>query len=414
MKIFSNEKKELLLKMVLGLLCFLSRSNSLQSESSVKRKLCSSKVKTASELQKIVGKSALRQPGSKNYKRSWTHWLFPSVDSIRYELAQVLPDPVNEEELKDLSFSLGVAADTGEMPSFEEAGARAGYALDYFCRARLLADLLIDTENPTLPDFWTDAIQRNALIRNTSDHTTASNVLPCNLTSLGGGPGFDFVSAALVSSFNSAGGSRNLTPINATILDYEVGWKSLVESMNEATRKVLLSENTISCNWGGICDITESLYHPSNVACINVVETTSIWTCQYCVAENAKCLRESDFVFFRELFQAAAVGSLFIITETTPRLWPEFYKLLLEQNKKEENNLGLKIGFPYMRGPHMVIYKSETTEEDSSVINERDIKNIRHYMQYSQNHEKLMESGWERQKSKRFYRNNAYIEHASL
>lgn len=392
-------KDELIRTTLFAFICFLTTSDSLQPSFSVERGLSSTKVKTATELKALVEKSAFRHRGSKNYKKSWTHWLFASVDTIRYELAQILPDPVNEKELKKLSFSLGVAADEGEMPSFGEAGARAGYALDYFCRARLLADLLIDTENPTLPDFWADVVQKHALMQYRSDVTDAA--LPCNLTSLGGGPGFDFVSAALVSTFNTAGESNMRTPINATILDYEPGWESLVIAMNEATSKVLMSENILSCKWGGTCDITKSLQHPSNTACLKAVKTTTIWTCQYCVAENAKRLRESDFVFFRELFDAAAVGSLFVITETTPRLWPEFYELLLEQNEKKGSNAVMKIGLPYMRGPHMMIYKAEFASGDSSVISTRDLESIEHYMQYSQNHKNLIETGWKRQKRKR-------------
>ena len=94
-------------------------------------------------------------------------------------------------------------------------------------------------------------------------------------------------------------------------------------------------------------------------------------------------------------------GSLFVITETTPRLWPEFYELLLEQNEKKGSNAVMKIGLPYMRGPHMMIYKAEFASGDSSVISTRDLESIQHYMQYSQNHKNLMETGWKRQKRKR-------------
>ena len=61
----------------------------------------------------------------------------------------------------------------------------------------------------------------------------------------------------------------------------------------------------------------------------------------------------------------------------------------------------MKIGLPYMRGPHMMIYKAEFASGDSSVISTRDLESIQHYMQYSQNHKNLMETGWKRQKRKR-------------
>lgn len=383
----------------------LARCTSLQTVASrpFKERTISSTIVSAGELQELARKSGLRQRGSKSYRKAWTHWKHLAVDSIRYELEALLPDPVNEVELESLSFSLGVAADTGEMPSFEAAGARSGYALDYFCRARLLADLLVDVDSPTLPAFWNDEVSRwHALMGGKKDRSTHTPT--CNMTSLGGGPGFDFVACALVSSFLSAGNSEDIVAINATILDYEPGWENLVGVMNDATQKLLPYESKMSCHWGGICDITKPLDHPSNSDCLNNIDFTTIWTCQYCVAENAKQLRDSDYVFFRDLFQAAVVGSVFIITETTPRLWPEFYELLLEHNEKNPDVL-LKIGLPYVRGPHMAIYKTDVISGEAPMIEDRDMERLRSYEEYSYNHEKLMESGWERQKSKRFSRN---------
>jgi hypothetical protein len=382
-----------------------ARCAGLQAAASVVKRTHSSAVKSAAELQQLAEKSRLQQRGSKSYRKAWTHWKHLTVDSIRYELEKILPDPVNEGELEFLSFSLGVAADTGEMPSFEAAGARSGYALDYFCRALLLADLLMNADNPTLPDYWgSEVVQRHALMRGNRDRSTDAPC--CNVTSLGGGPGFDFVACALVSAFGSAGDTDSIVRINATILDYEPGWGNLVGAMNEATNIMLPYDNKISSRWGGVCDITKTLDHPSNAACLEVVNSTTIWTCQYCVAENAKQLRDSGYVFFRDLFQAATVGSLFIITETTPRLWPEFYELLVEYNAKNDH-VCLKIGFPYVRGPHMAIYKTDNINEDLPAISDRDMEKLRGYETYSWNHEKLMETGWERQKSKRFSRNIA-------
>ena len=38
------------------------------------------------------------------------------------------------------------------MPSFEDAGSRSGYALDFFCRSRMLADILFDLEQKMLEE----------------------------------------------------------------------------------------------------------------------------------------------------------------------------------------------------------------------------------------------------------------------
>lgn len=222
-----------------------------------------------------------------------------------------------------------------------------------------------------------------------------------NLISLGGGPGFDFVAAALISSFN-AGMHGEISPIKATILDYESGWSTLVNAMGNATNNILSSKEQMTCSWGGVCDITKPLDHPSNVACLaHINSTATIWTCQYCVAENAIALRDSDYVFFRNLFEKVPVGTVFIFSETTPRLWPEFYSLLLEECEKNKD-IALNIGFPYKRGPLMVIQKN--MKSSSPMINNKDLRALQAFEKYSEKHDQLMDTGWERQKSKKFSR----------
>ena len=369
-----------------------------------------SSLKTPKELQSLAHKSTLRKRGSKNFQKAWRNWLHLSVDSIRNELNRNLPDPVDENELEDLSFSLGVAADIGEMPSgFSNSGARSGYALDYFCWARLLADFFIDTDNPTLPMFWQDVFDNHSFLQNGAEHVNGQNGAEradgrvCNLTSIGGGPGFDFVGAALVSTFNAGGEYEKISPIQATILDYESGWSNLVEAMNEATNNVLQTEKKTTCTWGGVCDVTKPLNHPSNADCLAKADSTSIWTCQYCVAENAIALRDSDYIFFRNLFEAVPNDTLFIFSETTPRLWPEFYALLVDECETNQS-MSLQIGFPYKRGPLMVIQKTSSERTDLPIINKRDMKALQDFKKYAERHEQLMETGWERQKSKKFFR----------
>jgi hypothetical protein len=92
-----------------------ARCAGLQAAASVVKRTHSSAVKSAAELQQLAEKSRLQQRGSKSYRKAWTHWKHLTVDSIRYELEKILPDPVNEGELESLSFSLGVAADTNSI-----------------------------------------------------------------------------------------------------------------------------------------------------------------------------------------------------------------------------------------------------------------------------------------------------------
>lgn len=162
------------------------------------------------------------------------------------------------------------------------------------------------------------------------------------MVSLGGGPGYDFVGTALVAFYTNAGSDRIC--VHGTILDYEEGWSVLVRSMNTATQ-LALKQADFGVQWGGRCDISKSLYHPDNAPCLERVDTSHLWTCQYCVSENAKALRDSDNVFFRELFQAVPDGTLFLLTETTPRFWPDFYDLIQDGHVKQ-----IEIAFPRSTG----------------------------------------------------------------
>jgi hypothetical protein len=275
-------------------------------------------IASSDDILDLARKSALRKYGSSNYRKAWHHWLHLATLSIRHDLSENLPSPVDRERFENLAFRLGVAADTGEMPSFSDAGARSGYALDFFCRARNLAGLFMEKEDPSYPAGWSDAML------STPNATLEKSF---NLTSLGGGPGFDFVAAALASTFYAAGSEA--PSIHATILDYEEGWSNLVKAMDSATRNVL-QQPQMSCCWGGKCDITKPVAHPDNAACLAEISSTQLWTCQYCIAENMHLLRESKFVFFQDLFEAAPVGAMFIFTETTPRIWPDFCNLVAE------------------------------------------------------------------------------------
>eukprot|EP00984_Skeletonema_dohrnii_P027466 scaffold17003_cov130-Skeletonema_dohrnii-CCMP3373.AAC.3 len=170
------------------------------------------------------------------------------------------------------------------MPSFEDAGARSGYAVEFFCRAKNLADLFADTFNShyEFPAYWLEGL-RGSPILGSSDGGAYSVV------SLGGGPGFDYVSSAVATSFCSymeslrdqeetgSLSSSNLK-LHATILDYEEGWGDLVHAMVHSTQTILeRSTPTLSCDWGGKCDITQSIFHPSNAACSLLIDSTNLW-----------------------------------------------------------------------------------------------------------------------------------------
>jgi len=288
------------------------------------------------------------------------------------------------------------------MPSFEDVGARSGYAVEFFCRAKNLADLLVDTFNDffEFPEFWLEGLRDSLILggRDSGDYSVVS---------LGGGPGFDFVSVAVATTFCSyieslrdQGEASSSAKLHTTILDYEEGWGDLVHAMVNSTQTILEpSSPNLSCEWGGKCDITKSIFHPSNAACALLLSSTDLWVCQYCVAENAHKLQKSNYIFFRELFRHAQPGSLFVLSEVHPRLWPEFYDLLQEQSCCME-----EVGFN-KNGKQMLLRKSlssntPTQSEGLPKSSEKDRQLLEKFIEMGKHHERKIVAGWQRQEPK--------------
>lgn len=308
---------------------------------------------------------AHKTPGSIQYFKAWKQWLDIVLTALHDDLVHRLtPSPIGRDNssntsttttaTRQLSLQLGHAADTGAMPSgFQSAHARVGYALGYFGRIRLLAHILLYQQqqcHPPHSSMFQKQLQQLFLGPTFSKTSNTSTNTTIKLTSIGGGPGFDFCAAAIVATFSNgsrkkssskkpstaAGHTTSTSCVHATILDYEPGWESLVQVMAESTQSILNTTDDDTqhhhhhtCQFGGRCDITKSLLcHESNAACLALVDTTDLWTCQYCVTENATALRESNFVFFRELFAAVQEKTLFVFTDTTHRLWPELVDIV--------------------------------------------------------------------------------------
>mmetsp|Transcript_41731 Transcript_41731/g.76264 ORF Transcript_41731/g.76264 Transcript_41731/m.76264 type:complete len:434 (-) Transcript_41731:86-1387(-) len=376
-------------------------------------------IATPDELHKLGTSLSKRKPGSHGFYKGWIHWRTLALDSIRYNLSQNLPYPADKSQFESLFFHLGVAADVGQMPSFEDAGARSGYAVEFFCRAKNLADLYIDAWNPNyeFPDYWLEGLMETPMLGGGNGKAVEGNDgQPYSMVSLGGGPGFDYVSAALATSFCSYTSTSNedeessshpplpdnaAPSIKATILDYEEGWGDLVQAMTNSTQHTLQNSN-LACDWGGKCDITQSIYHPSNTACLSLVNSTQLWTCQYCVAENANLLQESKYIFFHDLFKLSQEGSIFVLSEVHPRLWPEFYKLIQEECPY------MQVGFN-KNGRQMLLRKSRgvddgAEDEGSSrplMISDKDRRLVKKFEELNKYHERKINNGWQRQAPKR-------------
>ncbi|KAL3939591.1 MAG: hypothetical protein SGBAC_005704 [Bacillariaceae sp.] len=348
-------------------------------------------ITTPDELKDIASSYSQRHLGSSSFLKGWQHWKMLAIESIRYDLSCNLPYPADKTKFENLFFRLGVAADLGEMPSFSDPGARSGYALEFFCRARNLAELYIDALNPSIdiPQNWVESMKASPMLAGNSHNNSAYEMV-----SLGGGPGFDFVGSAMAASFATAtfGEMSESRAIQATVFDYEEGWGDLVEAMDTSTRRVL-KQSKLSCRWGGGCDITKSLDDPSNAGCLEAAISTDLWICQYCVAENAIRLRESKYIFFRELFRCAKEGSAFVLTETHPRVWPEFYEMM------KEHCPYMEIGF-HKNGRQLLVRKSLDSGQNSPLISKADLKLVKKFESIGKFHKRKLNSGWERQEKK--------------
>ena len=113
--------------------------------------------------------------------------------------------------------------------------------------------------------------------------------------------------------------------------------------------------------------------------------------CQYCVAENSNLLRGSGFIFFRDMFEKASIGALFIFTETAPRIWPDLCELM------EEYCPYMQVAF-VRNGRQMLIMKFDC--KTNLFMREEDERQRRVFQDMSKDHTRKISSGWERQEQK--------------
>jgi len=373
-----------------------------------------------------------------------------AVESIQKDLGKrlLLADQTDEdvrESFEKLFFDLGVAADVGAMPSFESEAARKGYALEFFCRGRALAEFLLETSSnadlensdggdDTYPGFWTRSLRSPEcpILAASTSMSETPKPSTYEIVSLGGGPGFDFVGVALAAAFSfhttASSGSNGTIPsadIHVTTMDYEEGWSDLVSAMDRSTRNLLTPSTNetslsklpaMSCDWGGKCDITKSILHePVNANCKKLLQVddqgvaSRLWICQYCVAENAKALRDSDYVFLKELVREMPVGTLVLLTEVVPRLWPEMVQMLHREEllpfvdvgfRKGYNGKQFMLGKRGVRRPTKDITSEHNPLEDRDPfesLDERSRDQLEHFERLASYHERKVDSGWKRQ-----------------
>ena len=392
--------------------------------------------------------NSVKQRGSESYRRSYNKWSNTALEHIQTQLAANLPVAPDADATAQLGFELGVAADHGKMPSFGDGGARAGYALDYFCRVKLLGDVLFgermngwrhhqnEEQQKKAPSYLGDTI--------TDLLCSSTNRDVCRIGSLGGGPGFDHVAATVLAthaalereiqycidtnaeaSFPADDGQESnglprldvenvlshlssrttspMTRIETTVYEYEAGWDDIIPFMEQSTQSVLdLGQARHSCRFAG-CDITLPLTHDANAECYQQAQCTDLWICSYCVAENAVRLRANDYIFFVELFEAAQEGAVFVFTETTHRLWPEIIDVATKadgRNGKEAAG-GYDVAFPRIqRGRGKAGFQLALRKTSGATLGEDVQATCERFRRDNAMHELKISGGYQRQKRK--------------
>jgi hypothetical protein len=132
-----------------------------------------------------------------------------------------------------------------------------------------------------------------------------------------------------------------------------------------------------------------------------VLDSTDLWTCQYCIAENAVQLRESNFSFFVGLFSAAKEGAMFVFTETTHRLWPELMDVALATIHTEKGKgMSFEVGFPGIGGRNKTGRQMVLRKRKGAIISEDQLALCEEFRRDSQMHEQRLKNGIVRQKKR--------------
>lgn len=280
------------------------------------------------DIHNLSARANLKVAGSASHRRLWRHFLHRFCENVQAELRREYAGYSKEIDAcasRTLEEALGaVGADQGTMPNFSAGGEAAlrGYSIEHFGRVRLLGQLMAQPEPEWLESRVAELFSRGGHHNDGQAKITIPSHI--DLVSLGGGPGYDYVSAVALSEYRCG------PSVRAKVYEYEKQWKNVVSSVERATDRTALSDCHHSCDFGG-CDVTLPLGDIANEDVAKRVadssEDNKIFICSYCVAENAVALRDQTWAFFRDIFEEAGEGDLFFITDTTHRLWPELAEI---------------------------------------------------------------------------------------
>ena len=336
-------------------------------------------------IQDLAVKAGLKVPGSSQHRKLWRQFCHRFVEEVQDNLRRNSEfAAIDGVAARSLESDLGaIGANTGVTPDFSNESALRGYTLNHFGRARLLGDLVALRD----PDWLEGRIAE--LFSRGSGQGIKSPKPPSRVkvASLGGGPGYDYVSLSALTEFRQ--GPRVYT----TVYEHETLWRDIVSSVERATHSIL-SNDRHKCDFAR-CDITLPLCNV-NADVADATNSTHIFTCCYCIAENAVALRDQDWAFFRHLFQEANNGTLFCFTDTTHRLWPELFHVARDAK--------LRIATPHVRcgkvGWQFVALKDGSNPGCQYYSTAIDPKVFNRFERDNEAHIRRLKNGWKREKRK--------------
>lgn len=275
---------------------------------------------------------------SRRFRHVWHSFVHRAGEELLPHVLQRLPH-VDKLDTYALTQGLCASTNTGVRPSFDNAHARSGYIQAKINRCGNLSTLLLTPELASL---------RSELFRIGRARWTVALY--------GGGPGFDAAGLAFLCSFLRARDIR----FHVNVYDNEPGWAPAVMAMQQALETqyncsssssssgALDSDSAMSWGFHG-CDITVDVNDAVNAAVQRDVASTQLFVFSFVCVENFQLLQQSAFAFLRSLFQDAAVGSAFVFTDSTHRLWPLIYDVA------RATTAHFRVWTPHARGCHYAL-----------------------------------------------------------
>jgi hypothetical protein len=278
----------------------------------------------------IQPKKSIYNLKARKFRSSWQSFYRQHADKIRNDTIPRLPES-EKKATNSLKRKLCESTNTGERPSFSNEQARSGYVQTKFNRCVNIPNLLL-TE--VLSDIRSKLFQLQRIY----------------LAMYGGGPGFDAIGLVILREY-----IRSRIPIHATVFDNEIGWQNVVNGLRDSLSSLLYENISLSFE---LCDITTEITAEPNAPVKAAIIGTNLFVFSFVCVENYQLLNQHKFAFFKTIFEQAEIGSYFIFTDSTHRLWPEIWRVALDTRQP------FRIWTPFVRSCHYALVLEKLQKKD--------------------------------------------------